>query len=98
MKRITYLMAGMILGGLLVVISLKYHVVRTNDGFTFIPKQSNSFENAYVDVREFGLADWAEHQSLAIAIVQAKKEHILQDSAQQSAQRQISEWISNAPR
>ena len=97
MKRITYLLAGMILGGLVVATSLKYHVLRTNDGFTLVPKLSNSFESAYVDVREFGLTDWAKHQALTAAIIQSKKEHILQSSAQQSAQRQMNEWISGAP-
>ena len=98
MKRITYLLAGMILGGFVVIMSLKYHVLRTNDGVTLVPKLSNSFEHAYVDVREFGLTDWAAHQSLTAAIVKSNKEHILQAAAQQSAQRQINEWMSGSPR
>jgi Fe-S cluster biosynthesis and repair protein YggX len=98
MKRLTYLAIGMIVGGLLVTASLKYHVLRTSEGFTMVPKTSNTFQDAYVDVRQFGVADWASHQSLTLAIIQAKKESILHASARDNVERQLGEWVSGAGR
>lgn len=72
---------GFILGGAFVFTSLKYHVVRADDGVHFVPKVAAQFGDAYVDIRKFTVTDWHQHRSLALALVQAKKGDLMQNAA-----------------
>jgi hypothetical protein len=81
MSRISFFLAGVLVGGAAVFTSLKYHVVRAEDGVHLIPKLSSQFGETYVDIRQFDLSDWDQHPSLAAAIVQADKGHLLKDAA-----------------
>jgi len=81
MQRISSFLFGVIVGGALVFFGQRYHVVRTTAGFEFVPKLSSGFAETYVDVRAFQPGDWEKHKTLAAAIVQAKKQNILVDSA-----------------
>jgi len=81
MGRLGSLLLGMIVGGALVFGSLKYHTVRAMDGFHFVPKSDTTFDEAYVDIREFGPSDWDKHRSLAAALIKANKETLIVDSA-----------------
>ena len=78
MTRVIYLLAGFLVGGAAVFGSLKYHILRTPDGFAVVPKLSSTFEDTYVDTRQFGVTDWIGHRALVGAIVQAKRENLLQ--------------------
>ena len=80
MGRISNFLLGVIVGAGAVYGSLKYHVVHAEDGMHLIPKVSSSFDEIYVDVREFGPTDWSEHKSLAVALVQADKEDVMGDT------------------
>lgn len=75
------LLFGIIVGGALVYGGLNFHVLRTTGGVEFVPKATATLSETYVDVRTFTPADWAEHQTLAAAVIQAKKTHIFQDAA-----------------
>lgn len=81
MSRLKYLVLGAILGGTAVFVGLKYHVVRSNDGFHLVPKLESSFAQAYVDIRGFGINEWNENRMLAAAIVKAKQDNLLRESA-----------------
>jgi hypothetical protein len=81
MSRIGALIFGILVGGGLVYGALNYHVVRTESGHEFIPKKEMSFDETYVDARNFGLADWAKHADLAQAILKADKGHLINESA-----------------
>lgn len=81
MGRLGHFVIGLMVGGVLVFTALKYHVVRAEDGFHLIPKLTAEFSQAYVDIRPFDLDDWAEHQTLAIAISRAGRSDLLQDAA-----------------
>jgi Fe-S cluster biosynthesis and repair protein YggX len=96
MKRLVWLAIGMVLGGLLVTGSLKYHVLRTKDGMTLVPKREISFEDAYVDIRQFGVTEWAKHQNLMLAVVENKQTDLLENSARETVERKLGEWISSA--
>ena len=89
MGRITTFLFGVIIGGAAVFGSLKYHVVRAEDGVHLVPKTSSSFEEIYVDVREFGPTDWTEHTDLAIAMVKADKEHLIGDTTANSIRQSV---------
>ena len=80
MGRISFFLAGLLVGALAMFTSLKYHVVRADDGFHLVPKMQSDFSEAYVDVRQFDSSDWNDHRELAVAVVKADKSHLLQDS------------------
>ena len=81
MGRLGNFLVGLLLGGALVYTSLKYHIVRAGDGVHLVPKLTAEFSQTYVDVRQFGLQDWTQHQTLAIAITTAGKGDLLQGAA-----------------
>jgi len=89
MRRIGTFLCGVIVGGALVFFAQRYHVVRTATGFDMAPKLSSGFSETYVDVRNFSAADWDKHKALAAAIVHAKKEHILTDTASEQTRQGI---------
>lgn len=49
-------------------IAFKFHVVRTKDDWVFVPKPSASLVDAYVDVREWDIAEWTKHGQLIKAL------------------------------
>lgn len=81
MRGLGKLIIGFILGGLFVYGSQRYHVVRADDGLHLVPKLTASFSETYVDVRSFGISDWAEHRTLAAALVKSDKEDLLEGAA-----------------
>jgi hypothetical protein len=72
---------GAIIGAGLVFGAQRYHVVRSDEGFYLVAKVSASFSDTYVDIRTFTLTDWANHKTLAAALLKSKKEHLMHDSA-----------------
>ena len=86
MSRIGCLIVGVLLGAGLVYGALNYHVLRTTEGVEFVPKLSANFGDTYLDVRAFGVSDWADHDIVARAVVKSGKDHILRDSATRSVQ------------
>ena len=81
MNRFSWFVIGFGLGALTVLGSLKYHVLRTDEGLDVVPKLSATFSETYLDVRGFGVAEWTEHKSVMAAVVQAKKAHLFKDAA-----------------
>jgi len=72
---------GFVLGGVLVYVSLHYHVVRARDGVHLVAKATSTFSQTYVDIRTFGVSDWADNAELAIAIQNAGKGDLLREQA-----------------
>lgn len=80
MFRLSSLVLGIVIGGVLVFGSHHYHLLRTDDGFFLVPKTESTFSDAYVDIRSFTLKDWAEHRNLATALVKANKQDLMTTS------------------
>jgi hypothetical protein len=78
---------GAAVGAVALYGALTHHLVRTADGWEVVPKTSATLEDSYVDVRRFGLPEWAEHRELAAAIMKAQKEQILSEAAQQTIEQ-----------
>ena len=97
MGRLGTFLLGIVVGGVLVFGSLNYHLLRTHEGFHLVPKQRSRFSQAYVDIRQFTPADWAERPDLAAAIVRSGKEHLLQSSATNALHEQIDRAIDQIP-
>ena len=93
MKRIGPFFFGMIVGGGLVFGALRYHVVRTNEGFELIPKATATLGETFVDVRRFGASEWAEHKDLAMALMRADKSHVVQDSTVDQFQQGVNQFM-----
>jgi len=77
-RRMSSFLMGIVVGGAFVFASLKFHLIRAEDGFYLVPKVNSEFRHAYVDIRGFGGAQWSEHRWLAAALVRSNKQHLLQ--------------------
>ena len=64
------ILIGAVVGGALIWGALQYHLVRTNEGFTYVPKQHTTLADTYIDVRQWGVTDWAQHPDLALSLSQ----------------------------
>jgi hypothetical protein len=82
MGRMIILLVGIAIGAAGVYGSLNYHLIHTQDGFEAIPKTSATFNDTYVDVRSFGVGDWADHKDLVAALIAAKKESVMGEAAE----------------
>jgi hypothetical protein len=89
MGRLAIFLAGALVGGGLVYGSERYHILRTNQGFEAVPKISASFNDVYVDVREFSAADWADHQGLAADVLRAGKENLIKDAVVDQVRQKV---------
>lgn len=83
MGRLGIFFCGVLIGGSSVFLSLHYHVVRAHDGWHPIRKVNPRFTETYVDIREFGIAEWQQHPGLFAAIVKADKRELLGNAALQ---------------
>ncbi len=91
--RINFFLFGLVIGGAVVYGGQRYHVVRTNDGLELVPKITSSFEDTYVDVRNFGVADWTNHKMLAAALATNNKTHVFSTDSAESVNQQFGKLI-----
>jgi hypothetical protein len=77
MRRLSTFIFGMVVGGLLIYLALNYHLIHAKDGIHLVPKTSATLAATYVDVRNFGPADWANHQDVALAIYKADRGELM---------------------
>lgn len=89
MARLGSFLGGLVVGGVAVFVGLKYHVVRASDGVHLVPKLQAHFDEAYVDIRKFGFDDWNKHRSLAVAMAQAEKGYLMQETTTDSLRRSV---------
>jgi hypothetical protein len=80
MKRFSTFALGVFFGAAGMFLSMNYHLVRSKEGFHLVPKLAAKFEQPYVDIRNFSLQDWQNHQALAVAIMKANKGNLMQES------------------
>lgn len=81
MSRVSAFLFGMGAGALILHAAMTYHVVRANDGIHVVPKNPPRMAEAFVDVRQFTMSDWAARPELASSLVQANKQHLMGQSA-----------------
>ena len=97
MRRLIPFVFGLLVGGTLVYSSLKFHVVRATDGLYLVPKISAEFSQSYVDIRKYDLNDWADHESLAIALSRAGQSHLLHNAAMDGLRDAVGELFKLPP-
>lgn len=82
MRRLTTFVMGMITGGLLFWGALSYHLVHAKDGIHLVPKVQSTLTDTYVDVRQFGPAEWLHHADVAQALQAAGRDDLIQAAAE----------------
>jgi hypothetical protein len=80
MSRFSSFLMGLLTGALALYAVLNFHVVRARDGFHFVSKQPPRIAETYVDIRGFGMADWAGRPQLTSALVGANEQRLLGDA------------------
>ena len=83
----------MVVGAALLWGAMHYHIVRADDGVYMVPKLSKNLAAPYVDIRQFTLNDWQQHRTLAAAIVQSNKSHLLADTSLSQFRASISSLV-----
>ena len=58
-------LTGIVVGCLLTVGAMYYHIVRTDETWTVVPKLHPGLAETYVDIRDWSLEDWMSHPDFA---------------------------------
>ncbi|MDP6444555.1 MAG: hypothetical protein QGG36_06125 [Pirellulaceae bacterium] len=93
MHRISWFVFGFLVGMAALFTSQKYHIVQAEDGIHMVPRVASGYDDIYVDVRKFEIADWSDHQSVAMALMEDGKGEIVKDAAVGSVRRQVDEFF-----
>ena len=89
MKKLPAFFFGMLVGSILMFVTLKYHIVRSQQGLHIVPKSAANLSLPYVDIREFSIQDWNEYRQLAADIAQSDEAHLLEATARSSLDNTI---------
>lgn len=81
MRRWGTFVIGMAVGAVVLYVALGYHLIRASDGLHVIPKVNSGLADTYVDVTQFGPADWANHVDVALALAQAGRRDLIESAA-----------------
>jgi hypothetical protein len=81
MSKFNTFLCGFVMGAVSLYCAMTYHVIRAEDGVHVVRKVSAGLGGAYVDIRGFSAAQWTEHRHVALALINADKEELLQDTA-----------------
>jgi len=72
---------GLMLGAGLSFVALRYHVVRSAEGFLLVPRTDQPpVRSAYADIREWGTAMWKQYPEVAAALVADGQGKLVADS------------------
>lgn len=97
MRRLPTFICGMVVGGLLLYGALNYYLVNARDGLHLIPKLSATLAGTYVDTRQFGVAEWADHADLAMALEKAGRRDLLNAAAGDALETGLDRLLDRAP-
>jgi len=89
MRRFVTFVLGMIVGAGLLLAALNYHLIRAADGLHLIPKVETTLTATYVDIRNFGPADWVRQSRIAEALVKADRTDLMESSIRDSVRETI---------
>lgn len=81
MRRLSTFIFGMVFGAGLLYFALNYHLIHADDGLHLVPKLNAELGSTYVDIREFTLADWADHPQLASALIESDQRDLMEGAA-----------------
>ena len=93
MRRLMTFFLGMVTGGALLFGAMNYHLIRAHDGFHFVPKISPKIAAAYVDIRGFSAADWAQHSDITAALLADDQGSLMKSSVSESIHQKIDQFL-----
>ena len=97
MSRLIMLGAGILIGGMCMYTAFHYHVVATAETYYFIPKQETQLADAYVNISEWGIAEWTDHPALAVAMQKAGHGDLVQQAVQKGLFDEVFDRIGVRP-
>lgn len=80
--------------------ALSYHFLYTKEGLKAVPKQTATFAETFLDVRDFSPSDWVEHPNVMAAVVKADEGKMLETATIDSLRDRAERWwdeISERP-
>lgn len=77
MRSISSLLLGAVIGGVVTWGAFTHHVLRTDKGLTYLTKRNVTLTEAYVDVRGWGVAEWAKHPDLMFSVTQQGRTDVM---------------------
>lgn len=95
MGRISTLFFGFALGCGAIYCAFNYHIVKSDSGLQFVPKKSASLSETYVDIRKFGVSDWAAHPGLSADILASEKSGLMGGSATNTIESEARGLLNN---
>jgi hypothetical protein len=103
MRRLIFLLLGVVVGGLLMYGSFQYHLVRSQRAWLIVPKRQTSLNDIYVDIREWKLREWRQHPSLAQDLVASGHSDLVETSMKEGFFRGLfgplrdGSWLNGKP-
>lgn len=98
MRRFMLFFSGVVVGGALVYFAMNFHVIRSREGFDLVPKVHPQLASTYVDIRDFQVADWAQHAEIAAALVQANRRDLLDNAINETVEQGIDRLLNRSSR
>jgi hypothetical protein len=80
MRRVLWLGLGTVFGAALMWAAMNYHLIRTRDGFAWVPKYRARLASTFVDVRQWGVTEWTEHPELVLTLERNQRTEIIGDA------------------
>lgn len=96
MKRLMTFVFGMITGAFLLFGALNYYLIRANDGLHLVPKLDAKLAGTYVDIRNFTVADWAQHPDLAGALIDDGQRELVEGAASDALRTGIDQFLDRS--
>lgn len=98
MKKFFSFVLGVTVGAAVMFVTLKFHVVRAEDGFHMVPKTLAKLNSIYVDIRRFTIKDWDGHRELAFDLANSRKAYLLEDAARNSLNNAVQDIFDGLDR
>jgi hypothetical protein len=84
MRRLMSFLSGVLAGGVLIYLAMNLHLIRARDGFHCIAKAHPQLAATYVDIRQFGVQDWAQHPEVAAALINSNRRDLMEGAVDQT--------------
>lgn len=98
MRRLMSFLTGVLTGGVLIYLAMNLHLIRARDGFHFIAKAHPQLGATYVDIRQFSVADWAQHPEVAAALVNSNRRDLMEGAVDQTLGNGLDRILGREPR
>ena len=68
---------GMVLGAVITIVAMNYHVVRTKNSWAVFPKQHACLSDTYVDVRDWSVGDWVDRPEFVKTLYENNRQDLI---------------------